>query len=100
MINAIVMSLIRRFALVALVALASASLTSCQTLGGLMNSLPFQLLDEAGAEVMGLLSENNLPANGRPKNIEERARRIEKNGEYVGRVPSGIPSRGSSMASR
>jgi len=97
MINAFVMSLLSRFALVVLV---SASLTSCQTLGGLMNSLPFQILDEAGAAAMSLFSENNMPANSRPESIEERARRIEKNGEYVGRMPVGVSARGSSMAAR
>ncbi|MBL9185547.1 MAG: hypothetical protein JNN17_25585 [Verrucomicrobiaceae bacterium] len=97
MINATVMSLIRR---IALVVLASASLTSCQTLGGLMNTLPFRLLDEAGAEAMSLFSENNLPATGRPESIEQRARRIEMNGEYVGRMPMGTTARGSSMAAR
>lgn len=97
MINGFVMSLIRRLALVAL---ASTSLTNCQTLGGVMNTLPFRLLDEAGAEAMSLFSQNNLPATGRPESIEQRARRVEMNGEYVGRMPMGTTARGSSMAAR
>lgn len=97
MINAFVMSQIRRLALVALV---SASLTSCQTLGGLMNTLPFRLLDEAGAEAMSLFTDNSLPANGRPESVEQRAQRIEENGEYVGRSPASVLARGNSMAAR
>lgn len=91
------MSLISRFALIAL---ASASLTSCQTLGGLINSMPFRLLDEAGAEFMGLFSESRPPENSCPQSIEKRAHRIEKNGEYVGRMPAGISASGNSMAAR
>ncbi|MFO1439070.1 MAG: hypothetical protein U1F81_12210 [Verrucomicrobiaceae bacterium] len=97
MINRTVMSLIRRFALVAL---ASASLTSCQTLGGLINSMPFRLLDEAGAEFVNLFSENSLPANGRPESIEDRAKKVEKEGLYAGQGQKPMLAPKSKMAAR
>lgn len=98
MINRTVMSLIRRFALVAL---ASASLTSCQTLGGLINSLPFQLLDEAGGAAMSLLSaENNLPTNGRPESIEDRAKKVDAAGLYAGQGQKPMLAPKSKMAAR
>jgi hypothetical protein len=96
-INANVMSLIRRFALVAL---ASASLTSCQTLGGLMGSFPFRYLDMIGGEAMRALGENELPANGRPQSIEDRAKKVEKAGLYAGHGQKSLPDAKAGMAAR
>ncbi|MFM7605927.1 MAG: hypothetical protein ACKO8Z_12130 [Prosthecobacter sp.] len=91
------MSLFSRFALVIL---AATSLTSCQTLGGLMNTLPFRLFDEAGAEAMRLFSENAPSTGGRPETMQQRAQRVEMKGDYVGRTPMTKMSRGSSVAVR
>lgn len=91
------MSLFCRFALVIL---AATSLTSCQTLGGLMNTLPFRLLDEAGAEAMGLFSENASSQDGHSDTMGQRAKRLEMKGDYVGRMPKTKIARKSSVAVR
>lgn len=97
MINATVMSLIRR---IALVVLASASLTSCQTLGGLMGSFPFRYLDMIGGEAMRALGENELPANGRPESIEDRAKKVDAAGLYAGQGQKPMLAPKSKMAAR
>lgn len=97
MINAFVMSLIRRLALVAL---ASTSLTSCQTLGSLMGSFPFRYLDMIGGQAMRALGENELPANGRPEGIEERARKIDTSGLYAGHGQKPVLAPKAKMAAR
>jgi hypothetical protein len=97
MVNEFLMSLFCRFALVIL---AATSLTSCQTLGGLMNTLPFRLLDEAGAEAMNLFSENASSRDGRSETMGQRAQRLEMKGDYVGRMPMTKIARKSSVAMR
>ncbi|MEZ5386698.1 MAG: hypothetical protein R3F13_14395 [Prosthecobacter sp.] len=62
--------------------LLAACLTSCSTLGGLMNSYPVRMLDQTGSALMGYFVENDA-ANG-PSSIEERARQIESKGVYAG----------------
>lgn len=70
----------------AILAAFSACLTSCGTLGGLMNSYPFRMLDQTGSALMGYLAENELPAGGRPASIQERASKVEDRGIYAGRT--------------
>lgn len=97
MINALLMSLFFRIALIASTAV---SLTSCQTIGGLMNSLPFRMLDEAAASALSMIAENDLPAGSRPESIEARGRRVEQSGMYAGRKPAFVLSPREAMASR
>ena len=97
MINASVMSLICR---IAIVTLASALLTSCQTLGGLMGSFPFRYLDMLGGQAMRALGENELPANGRSQSIEDRAKQVEKTGLYAGHGQKSVPAPKAGMAAR
>lgn len=79
-------------------AVLSLGLTSCGTLGGLMNSAPFRLLDQTGSALMGYLGDAESDA---PKSIEERAQKVEKNGLYAGRgVSPGVISSRQSTASR
>ena len=69
---------------IAVLSLFAASLTSCSTFLGLMSSPPVQLLDEAASSMLSLLSQNALPANGKPQSIEERARQVQAEGLYAG----------------
>ncbi len=79
-------------------ALLALSLTSCGTLGGLMNSTPFRLLDQTGSALMGYLGDAESDA---PKSLEERARKVQDNGMYAGRgAANGVSSSRQSMASR
>ncbi len=73
-----------KFARLAIPALIAASLTSCSTIGSLMNSSPFRLLDQTGSALMGYLGDNTLPADGKPQSIEERARQVRDEGLYAG----------------
>lgn len=85
---------------IASIALLSVSLTSCNTLNGLKNTLPVRLLDELGTEALSLISENDLPAGSRPATVQDRARRIENRGIYAGHAPVFIGSPRQSMVSR
>jgi hypothetical protein len=91
------MSLLSRFALAVLI---SSSLTSCQTLGGLMGSFPFRYLDMIGGQAMRALGENELPANGRPEGIQERARKIDTSGLYAGHAQKPVVAPKARMAAR
>lgn len=81
MINTSAMNLLRS----ALLVLFTACLTSCSTLGGLINSYPVRILDQTGSALMGYLAENEEGA--KPASIEERARQIESRGIYAGSGP-------------
>lgn len=95
MINTTLMKFSRFVTLV----LCSVSLTSCGTLGGLMNSLPFRMLDETGSALLGMLAENQVPVDGKPASIQDRARQVESRGIYAGHAPfAGAPRQ--SMAAR
>ena len=77
----------------ALFVLLATGLTSCSTLGGLMNSYPVRILDQTGSALMGYLAENDGEA--RPASLEERARQIESRGVYAGQGPAvqaGLPT--------
>lgn len=84
---------------IAILAALSASLTSCSTFGGLMNSYPVKMMDQTASALLGYLAENDLPANGRPASLEERARKVESQGVYAGRTSPAVSSR-QSMAAR
>jgi len=70
----------------ALCLLFSVSFTSCGTLGGLLNSFPVRMLDEAGSTFMGFFAENDSPAIRTPEAIRNRGHKIESHGSYIGRV--------------
>lgn len=97
MINA---SLMSSFFRIALIASTAVSLTSCQTMGSLMNSLPFRMLDEAASTALGVFAENDLPAGSRPESIEARGRRVEQSGLYAGRKPAFVLTPREAMAAR
>lgn len=68
----------------AILASISGSLTSCSTLSGLMNSYPVRMMDQTASALLGYLAENELPANGKPESIQERASKVESRGIYAG----------------
>ncbi len=84
---------------IAILAALSVSLTSCSTFGSLMNSFPVRMMDEAASGLVGFFAENDLPANGKPASIEERASKVENRGIYAGRT-SAAGSPQQSMAAR
>lgn len=83
-------------------ALLATSLTSCSTLGGIMNSYPYRILDQTGSALMGYLAENELPADGQPASLEDRAKKVESRGIYAGHASPAVQTDASrvSMASR
>ena len=89
----------KSFPRLALFFLLSASLTSCGTLAGLMNSYPVRLLDQTGSALMGYLAENDSPAHAKPATMKDRARQVESRGIYAGRA-SVTGAAGQSMAAR
>lgn len=68
----------------AIAILLTTTLTSCGTLMGVMNSLPFRMLDELGTMATGAFAENELPANGAKRSLEQRAKDVETRGLYAG----------------
>ena len=83
-----------KFARLSLLALFSVSLSSCQTFNALKESYPVRFLDQTGSALLGYLAENDLPANGKPASIQERARQVESRGSYAGQLPAAAsPSR-------
>lgn len=77
-----------KFARLSFLILLSAGLTSCQTWEAFKNTYPVRILDQAGTELMGYISENNLPTDGKPASMQERARQIESRGSYAGQAPA------------
>jgi len=83
-----------KFARFTFLVLFSACLASCQssqTWNTFKNSsllYPVKFLDQTGSAVLGWLGENNLPTDGKPASMQERARQIESRGNYAGRVPT------------
>jgi hypothetical protein len=94
MINTFQMNLLRT----AIFVLLATGLTSCNTLGSLMNSSPFRLLDETASSLVGLLAENDEGA--RSASMEERARQIEARGVYAGQSPAAATGLSTGVASR
>ena len=69
--------------------LLSVCSTSCsQTRTALKNTYPVRILDQTGSALLGYISENNLPTDGKPASLQERAREIESRGHYAGKVPA------------
>ncbi len=99
MINTTVM----KFARLSILILLSVALTSCQTWKSLKNSnlmYPFKFLDQTGSAIFNWLGENDLPTDGKPATMQERARQIESRGSYVGKVPAAAASSHQRTASR
>lgn len=63
----------------------STVLTSCQTWEALKESAPVKLFDDAGSSLVKMWGENNLPTDGKPASMQERARQIESRGSYAGK---------------
>lgn len=82
MINTLIMKYSRLAALVVL----TQCLTSCQTLGGVMNSFPVRLMDETASSFLGMFAENGAPADG--SLIQQRAQQVKERGVYEGHVRS------------
>ncbi len=88
MINTTVM----KFARLSFLVLLSSGLTSCQTWSAFKNTYPLRILDQTGSALLGYISENNLPTDGKPATMQERARQIESRGHYAGQVPAAAAS--------
>ena len=95
-----------KFARLISIVLFSASLTSCQssqTWNSFKNSsllYPEKFIDQTGSALLGWLGENNLPTDGKPASMQERAREIESRGHYAGRVPVAAASSHASVVVR
>jgi len=90
-----------KFARFTFLVLFSVCLTSCgsQIGNAFKNSSIIKMLDQTGAEMLGWLGENNLPTDGKPASMQERARQIESRGSYAGHLPAAVtPSRVSVVA--
>ncbi len=82
-----------KFARTSFLVLLSVGLTSCQTWNAFKNCYPVKFLDQTGSAVLGYLGENNLPTDGKPATMQERARQIESRGSYAGKGPAaGAPA--------
>jgi len=88
-----------KFARTSFLVLLAVGLTSCQTWNAFKNCYPVKFMDQTGSAVLGWLGENNLPTDGKPASMQERARQIESRGHYAGKTPAAAPSR-ESMAAR
>ncbi|WP_395742435.1 hypothetical protein [Prosthecobacter sp.] len=91
-----------KFARLSFLVLISACFTSCgsQTWNAFKNTYPVKFLDQTGSAVLGWLGENNLPTDGKPATMEERARQIESRGHYAGRTQTPLRDAGQAMAAR
>lgn len=77
-----------KFARTSFLVLLSIGLTSCQTWNAFKNCYPVKFIDQTGSAMLGWLGENNLPTDGKPASMQERAREIESRGHYAGKVPA------------
>lgn len=92
-----------KFARISSFLLLTVSMTSCQTVGSLKNSslmYPFKFLDQTGSAMLNWLGENELPADGKPASVQERARQVQSRGIYAGRTPVVVGAARQSMAAR
>lgn len=102
MINTVLM----KFSRLSLLVLFSACLTSCQTQtwNSLKNSnlmYPFKFIDQTGSAMLDWLGENELPVDGKPATLQERARQVQSRGIYAGRTPAAVgAAAGQRMAAR
>ena len=91
-----------KFTRLSFLVLLSACLTSCgsQTWNAFKNTYPVKFLDQTGSAVLGWISENNLPTDGKPASMEERARQIKSRGNYAGKTPAAADSSHQRTAAR
>ncbi len=90
-----------KFVRLSFLVLLSVCSTSCsQTWSALKNTYPVRILDQTGSALLGYISENNLPTDGKPATMQERAREIESRGHYAGKVPAASVSSHQRTASR
>lgn len=89
-----------KFACLSFLILLSTALTSCQTWEALKNCAPVRAFDETGANMLNMLGENNLPANGKPGSMQDRASKVESRGIYAARkgAPASVTARQSVVA--
>ncbi|WP_294383362.1 hypothetical protein [Prosthecobacter sp.] len=64
-----------------------------------MNSYPVRMMDQTASALLGYLAENELPTDGKPASIQDRARQVEGRGIYAGQMPAAVAPR-QSMAAR
>ncbi len=82
-----------KFARTSFLVLLAVGQTSCQTWNAFKNCYPVKFMDQTGSAVLGWLGENNLPTDGKPATMQERARQIESRGHYAGKAPAaGMPA--------
>ena len=58
------------------------------------------MLDQTGSTMLGWLGENNLPTDGKPASMQERARQVESRGNYAGQLPAALASSRASVVAR
>jgi len=89
-----------KFTRLSFLVLLSAALTSCQTWDAIKNCAPVKMLDETASSMVHMLGENNLPTDGKPASMQERARQIESRGNYAGKAPAAAASAHESVVAR
>ncbi|WP_395748618.1 hypothetical protein [Prosthecobacter sp.] len=89
-----------KFARTSFLVFISFGLTSCQTWNALKNCYPVKFMDQTGSAMLGWLGENNLPTDGKPATMQERAREIESRGHYAGKTPATVGDAGQHTAAR
>lgn len=90
-----------KFARFSFLALLAVGFTSCsQTWNAFKNCYPVKFLDQTGSAVLGWLGENNLPTDGKPATMQERARQIESRGHYAGKTPAAVAAPKQSVVAR
>ncbi|MBN8422253.1 MAG: hypothetical protein J0L73_25285 [Verrucomicrobia bacterium] len=95
-----------KFARASFLALISICFTNCsnsRTWNSFKNSsllYPVRFLDQTGSAMLDWLGENELPTDGKPASMQERARQIESRGHYAGRAPAAVRAAGQGVAAR
>ncbi|MDI1311567.1 hypothetical protein [Prosthecobacter sp.] len=91
-----------KFFRLAFLVIFSAGFTSCsQTWAAFKNTYPVRILDQTGSALLGYIAENDLPANGKPASMQERARQVEMRGIYAaGKTAPTVAAPRQSMVSR
>jgi hypothetical protein len=89
-----------KFARLSFLILLTSGLSSCQTWNAFKNTYPVKFLDQTGSAVLGWISENDLPTDGKPATMQERARQIESRGHYAGKTPATVGDAGQRTAAR
>lgn len=95
-----------KFARASFLALITVCFTNCsnsQSWNSLKNSsllYPVKFLDQTGSAMLDWLGDNQLPTDGKPATMQERARQIESRGHYAGRAPEAVRAAGQRVAAR